>query len=284
MEHAFGTKTMRGLLGVFMTLAVVVLLTSCGGGDGTVTEISAPENVKATAGEGTVTITWDAVQGAASYHVYWSKTAGAAAGGTMIEVTGTSYVHEKLIYLQDYYYCVCAVNSKGEGSLSDEVTETPERLPIAHITFPDTNLDTYVNTYATNQGYTYADEITTLICGSSSISDITGVGWLTGLTYLYLDDNSISDISPISGLTSLTYLYLQNNSIIDISPVSGLTSLTGLYLGDNSITTGVATLTGLTSATTIDFTGNNNIPCADLTTLETALGAGIITHPASCIP
>jgi hypothetical protein len=62
-----------------MILAVAVLLTSCGGG--TDTGLSAPENVKTTAGEGTVTITWDAVQGAASYHLYWSKTAGAAADG-----------------------------------------------------------------------------------------------------------------------------------------------------------------------------------------------------------
>ncbi len=64
--------------------------------------------------------------------------------------------------------------------------------------------------------------------------------------------------------------------------LSGLTGLNSLSLWYNSIITGVSTLTGLTVATFIDFTENNLIPCADLTTLENALGAGIITHPASC--
>jgi hypothetical protein len=78
-------------------------------------------------------------------------------------------------------------------------------------------------------------------------------------------------------------LHLNYNNISDISAVSGLTNLSRLNLKFNIITTGVATLTGLTNASTIDFIGNNGIPCADLTTLEAALGPGIILHPASCV-
>ena len=89
-------------------------------------------------------------------------------------------------------------------------------------------------------------------------------------------------ISEIPGYIS-DKLNLDFNNVTDVSSLLGLTSLVFLLLDTNNITTGVDSLTGLINAFTIDFTGNINIPCADLVTLELALGPGIITHPSSCI-
>jgi uncharacterized delta-60 repeat protein len=182
-------------------------------------------------------------------------------------------------------------------------TGGPSRMRINSIEFPDTNLETCVNTYAASQGYTYADQLTLLSCISKDIADITGIEWftsltelriynnfisdisalsgLTNLTVLYLDSNLISDISALSGLINLTEMSLYGNSVIDVSPLSGLTNFTELYLNNNSITQGVATLTGLTNAWTIDLRGNNSIPCADLAILEAAL-PGVVMHSVTC--
>ncbi|MCK5198694.1 MAG: hypothetical protein KAR21_10105 [Spirochaetales bacterium] len=64
-----------------------------------------------------------------------------------------------------------------------------------------------------------------------------------------------------------------------MSPIAALTNLDSLHLSTNSITTGVASLITLTNARVTDFTGNSSIPTADLDTLETALGSGIVIRP-----
>jgi hypothetical protein len=61
-----------------------------------------------------------------------------------------------------------------------------------------------------------------------------------------------------------------------------------LGLNDNNVTAGVASLVTLTNIDVLEFLGNNNIPCTDLDTLETALGlvpgpnSGYV-RPISCI-
>ena len=214
-----------------------------------------PANVQATPGEGKITASWDAVAGATSYNVYWSKTQGDGTNGTAVNVAGTSHDHEKLVYLQDYYYVVSALDSNGESLPSSEATGTPSRLLIASITFTDNNLGTCVDTYAK----TNADEITSLNCASKGISDIDGIGWLTSLTSLQLHQNNISDISDLEGLTSLTSLRLNGNNIIsDISVVSGFSGLTYLDFHNNSISD-ISAVSGLTNLTYLDLSGNISI-------------------------
>ena len=99
---------------------------------------------------------------------------------------------------------------------------------------------------------------------------------------LYLANNSISDITALSAMIGITILELGNNSISDISVLAGMTGIDQLHLPSNSITTGVANLITLTSATVINLFDNNGIPCADLTILTTAL-PGVVTEPSSCI-
>ena len=92
--------------------------------------ISAPDastGVSASAGEGTVTISWNSVTGANSYNIYWSQTPGTASSGTKISnVTSTSYIHRNLTAGTTYYYVVTAQNAGGESiPSSPEVNATP---------------------------------------------------------------------------------------------------------------------------------------------------------------
>jgi internalin A len=66
---------------------------------------------------------------------------------------------------------------------------------------------------------------------NAGITDLTGLEFATGvLTTLDLSNNSISDLSPLSGLFGLTDLRLAQNSASDLSPLSGLWDLKILYL------------------------------------------------------
>jgi len=100
----------------------------------TVTELeippAEPENVTATAGDGRITLNWDIVPGATSYHVYWSTTSGITKEtGTKIIDAQRPYVHSGLAYGTSYYYVVTAVNDRGESGCSNEVSATPASTP-----------------------------------------------------------------------------------------------------------------------------------------------------------
>jgi len=130
--------------------------------------------------------------------------------------------------------------------------------------------------------------LTGLNLSANGLTDISPLSNLTNLTVLDLIINDLTDISPLSTLTSLTFLNLRNNNISDISSLSTLTNLTLLGLNDNNVTAGVASLVTLTNINVLEFLGNDSIPCADLDTLEAALGlmtgpnSGYV-RPTSCI-
>ncbi|MDD5434938.1 MAG: Ig-like domain-containing protein, partial [Nitrospira sp.] len=68
---------------------------------------SVPTGVKATAGNGQATITWDAVAGATSYNIYWSTTASITKGtGTKISGVTSPYIHTGRTNGTTYYYVV----------------------------------------------------------------------------------------------------------------------------------------------------------------------------------
>ena len=57
-----------------------------------------PTGVTATAGDGQITISWNEVSGAISYHIYWSTTQDVTkANGTKIPNVTSPYVHSGLI-------------------------------------------------------------------------------------------------------------------------------------------------------------------------------------------
>lgn len=85
-----------------------------------------PTGLAANAGNGTVSVSWNASAGATSYNLYRGTTSGGE-GATPI-VTGiasTSYTDNAVTNGITYYYKVSATNSAGTSALSAEVSATP---------------------------------------------------------------------------------------------------------------------------------------------------------------
>jgi uncharacterized repeat protein (TIGR02543 family) len=114
---------------------------------------------------------------------------------------------------------------------------------------------------------------------NKGISDLTGLEYATGLTYLWMTNNLIDNLSPLAGLTNLTWIDLTDNRISDLSPMAGFTDLQTLVLNDNQIGD-LSALAGLTRLCTV-WLQNNQISdlsgLANLTHLTTLyLGENLI--------
>jgi hypothetical protein len=85
-----------------------------------------PGGLTATAGNGQVSLSWNASTGATSYSIYRSLTPGGE-GATAYKtgVTTTSFTDTGLTNGTTYYYQVTAVNGAGESGKSSEVSATP---------------------------------------------------------------------------------------------------------------------------------------------------------------
>ncbi len=85
-----------------------------------------PQNAAAVAGDAEATLTWDAVDGAVSYNVYWDDEAGVDKGDTKIPGVASPYEHTGITNGTTYYYVVAAVDGNDiEGELSAEVSAAP---------------------------------------------------------------------------------------------------------------------------------------------------------------
>jgi len=74
-----------------------------------------------------VRISWDAVEGAVSYTIYWSKAPGTSRkAGTPIVNVVSPYLHTGLDEGQKYYYVVTASGPSGESPESQEVSAQPK--------------------------------------------------------------------------------------------------------------------------------------------------------------
>ena len=92
--------------------------------------LPAPTGVSATSGEGQVKISWDPVEKATTYNIYWSNEPGVQiSGGTRINDAISPYSHGGLSNGSPYYYVVTAVNPSGESGISREVSATPRVNP-----------------------------------------------------------------------------------------------------------------------------------------------------------
>ena len=90
----------------------------------------APGNVVATAADGAVALTWDAVANADSYNVYFSETHGHGTGGIVLTDVDSGVVVEGLTNGTVYYFIVTSVNVAGESSPSIEVSAAPRVDPV----------------------------------------------------------------------------------------------------------------------------------------------------------
>jgi fibronectin type 3 domain-containing protein len=90
---------------------------------------SAPRDLQATAGNGTVTLTWDAPEDDGGWEITGYKVyRGTAAGAETLLITlgdVTSYTDSSVVNGQTYYYRVSAVNDLGEGPQTASEDATP---------------------------------------------------------------------------------------------------------------------------------------------------------------
>jgi hypothetical protein len=124
-------------------------------------------------------------------------------------------------------------------------------------------------------GIQYLTELTDLYLANNLIVNILPLSSLAKLTFLNLDNNHVATISPLSSLTGLVQLKMQSNNISNVTPLAALTNLTLLDLPFNSITTGVSSLTTLTSAQ-IYLSGNIGMSCSGLNTLICGPGHTVV--------
>ena len=88
---------------------------------------AAPNGLQATAGNAQVSLSWNAVSGATSYHV---KRSTASGGEVQIAApTSASFTDTGLTNGTKYFYVVSAVNGGGESANSTEVSATPATAP-----------------------------------------------------------------------------------------------------------------------------------------------------------
>ena len=106
--------------------------------------------------------------------------------------------------------------------------------------FPDDAFRNALAPYAQN-GVIDETTLTTLDISNKDITDLTGLGLLTGLTYLDISDNSnLVTGANITGLTALTTLKASNCNLVSLANTTGTSSVTnvtgpGLTIGANNV-------------------------------------------------
>jgi hypothetical protein len=107
---------------------------------------AAPTGATAKAGNGQVTIGWDAVSDATSYNIYWATTSGVTkTNGTKITGVTSPYSHTGRTNGTTYYYIVTAVNSSGESVASVQVSATPTAVQDPPIKLFNTGASPWIN-------------------------------------------------------------------------------------------------------------------------------------------
>ncbi len=91
---------------------------------------SPPAGISAAGGEGRIVISWNLVDKATAYSIYWSNQPGLQAGGGNRIANATSpYTHDGLVNGSSYYYVVTALNDYGESGASGEASAIPRTDP-----------------------------------------------------------------------------------------------------------------------------------------------------------
>jgi len=232
-----------------------------------------PTGVRAVSGNSQISLSWNPVDTALDYRIYWGTSPGvdAASAENVVAVT-TGYLHTGLSNNTTYYYRVSARRNTGEGTPSVEVASVPSASGVSiQGLIPDAALRSCVNQVANRSGWKLAHEITGAInCSSRDVEDLAGLEYLTSLQSLRLGSNGITDLAPLSGLSSVTFLDLFNNDITDIGGLAGLNNLTTLYLHTNNISD-ISALSGLASLTYVILDENSIsdvTPLSSVTSLQ----------------
>jgi hypothetical protein len=159
----------------------------------------APTGVTATAGNSQVSISWDAVNGATSYNIYYSTSSSVTKlNGTKIGGVTSPYAKTSLTNGTTYYFVVTAVNGNIESADSVRVSATPiiiyphdgncgnsvlqgtwyesTGIPATHfpVQLQFVNIDTmsgYLYGYTASGALGYGFQVEPVMCGSIDVYD-----------------------------------------------------------------------------------------------------------------
>lgn len=118
------------------------------------------------------------------------------------------------------------------------------------------NLQGCINLSMQQQKVETPEELTVLSCPESEINNLENVGVLKSLRFLDLTGNAISNVTPLENLDNLSGLILARNSLRDVN-----------------------TLINLSTLTSLNITGNDAIPCRQVSLLREKLGDNLIAGP-----
>ena len=122
-------RPLRRILAGTLVVLGLAALAACSSNDSvtaTPATLATPTAVSVTPDDNSCTVQWDALQGATSYNIYWSKTAPVTkTTGTKIAGAVSPYKHTGLTNGDAYYYVVTAVYPDGESAESAQVSATP---------------------------------------------------------------------------------------------------------------------------------------------------------------
>lgn len=95
-----------------------------------------------------------------------------------------------------------------------------------------------------------------LVCTSRDITDLTGLEYLTEVSYLGLSGNeNLTDITPLSGIETISQLNISSTGVSDLSPLTDVDIRANVYLTDTPISD-VSPLAGKTFGV-LDISGTN---------------------------
>jgi len=158
---------------------------------------AAPTDLQASAGDGDVSLSWNAAAGATAYDIYRSTSSGAEGGSPYLSgITGTSFTDSGLSDGTTYFYEVTAVNSSGQSAVSNEASATPEAIvtvpaaPANLIASPGNSqvdlawsASAGATSYNLYRGTSSGGEI--LVQTGITGTDYTDTGLSDGITYYY---------------------------------------------------------------------------------------------------
>ncbi|HXU63180.1 MAG TPA: fibronectin type III domain-containing protein [Polyangia bacterium] len=210
-----------------------------------------PSGVTAAAGDGQVTVSWNAVAGATSYDVYWATSPGVTTASTKLQGATSPFVHTGRTNGATYYYRVSAVSSTGESALSAEVSATPAASALPAPAAPTGVIATAGNAQATvswtavsgassyNLYWATAAGVTV---GSASIHGVTSPFVQTGLT------NGTTYFYRVTALNAAGESALSAEvSARPVAPPPGIPTGVAAVAGNAQVTISWAAVSGATS-------------------------------------
>lgn len=128
---------------------------------------------------------------------------------------------------------------------------------ISYVDFEDEALAKCVSETAEQNGWTFADEMTSLACYNSNIRSLRGIEDLVNLETLDLRKNRIESVAPLANIKGISSLKVTKNHIQTFNGLSEFTELSVLSASNNPLVQdAIKTVGQLKSLTTLYLRGN----------------------------